>query len=102
MTEPITVAERDPEYERLLGIVFNVSPAQASALSCLIRSTVVSSADLLEHTGSKSQVKVIVSRTRSQMRTFGFDIHSKKEVGYWIEPADKQGIKKKVDDFVAG
>lgn len=102
MSEQIAVAERDPEYERLLGIVFNISPAQSSALSCLMRSVVVASGDLLAHTGSKSQVKVIVSRTRAQLRSHGFDIQSKKEVGYWIEPADKIGIKEKVDAFVAG
>lgn len=100
MNNAITLAERDREHESILGIVFDISPAQAGVLSCLLRSTVATGDQLLEYTGSKSHIKVVVSRTRFKLQAKGFDIKSKMNVGYWIEADDKKEIEKLVSKFL--
>jgi DNA-binding response OmpR family regulator len=102
MNEAITIPARDEEHERVLGIVFDISPAQASVLSCLTRIQVATGDQLLEYSGSKSNIKVVVSRTRTKVKEKGFDIKSKINVGYWIEPDDKKGIEKMVSRFLEG
>lgn len=102
MNEQITLPERDQEHERVLGIVFDISPAQASVLSCLSRGTVATSDELLAYTGVKSNIKVIVSRTRAKLRTYGYDIKSRMGVGYWIEAEDRRGVEGAVQKFLGG
>lgn len=102
MNETLTLPARDMEHERLLGIVFDISPAQAAVLSCLSRATVVSGDELLKYSDTQPPIKVAVSRTRAKVREKGFDIKSKMGVGYWIEPDDKKGIEALVQDFMAG
>ena len=102
MNDTITLPERDREHERVLGIVFNLSPAQASVLSCLCRGTVASNDELLEYTGSKSNIKVVVSRTRLTIRQHGFDIKNRMGVGYWMEAADRKGVEALATKFVEG
>lgn len=102
MSEHIVLPERDREHERVLGILFNISPAKASVLSCLTRGTIATGDELLAYTGTKSHIKVAVSRTRSKLKDHGFDIHSKPEVGYWIEAAHRQKIEEMVVNFLGG
>lgn len=102
MSTTITVANRDEEHERLLGIVFNISPAQAAVLSCIMRSTAVTTDELQRYSGNKSHVKIAVSRVRARLKEYGYDINSKKDVGYWIEPDDKKGLEGLVNDFTKG
>jgi DNA-binding response OmpR family regulator len=102
MNNAITLPERDREHERVLGIVFNISPAQASVLSCLTRGTVATSEELLAYSGVKSFIKVVVSRTRAKLKEYGFDIKSKMEVGYWIEAEDRKAIEWMVKEFMEG
>lgn len=102
MNGTLTLPERDQEHERVLGIVFDISPAQAAVLSCLSRANVVSSDELLKFAEAKSNIKVVVSRTRAKMKEKGFDIKSKMGVGYWVEPDDKKGIEKLVKRFLEG
>lgn len=96
------IAERDEEHEQVLAMVFKLSPAQSAVLSCLLRSFVASPTELLEYTGSKSYIKVPVSRVRAKLREHGFDIKSKMELGYYIEPEDKTGINEMVTDYLEG
>lgn len=100
MNETITLPERDVEHERVLSILFDISPAQASVLSCLARAKVVGSDTLLKYTGTKSQIKVVVSRTRQKVQELGLDIKSKMGVGYWIEKDDKDKIEALVRKFM--
>lgn len=93
---------RDEEHERVLSAVFDLSPSQSSALSCLVRSSVVSSAELAEYTGVQSMVKIVVSRTRKKLAEHGLDIRSKPGVGYWIEPDTKRAIEEMVAKFMEG
>lgn len=102
MNAPITLPDRDTEHERVLCIVFGVSPAQATVLSCLARATIVTADELLAYAGIKDYIKVVVSRTRSKLREHDFDIKSRKGLGYWIEPEDKQGIENVVNKFMEG
>jgi hypothetical protein len=102
MNEAITLPPRDAEHERILSIVFDISPQQASVLSCLSRAQVVTADELLEYTGAMSHIKVVVSRTRSKVREKGFDIKSRMGAGYWIEPDDKKGIEALVQKFMGG
>jgi hypothetical protein len=92
--------KRDLEHERVLSIVFNLSPAQASVLSALVRGTVIPAHELLEYTGVKPPIKVVVSHTRTKLRTHGFDIKSRLLVGYWMDPDDKAGVEQKVMEWV--
>lgn len=102
MTEALTLPEKDQEHERILGMVFDISPAQASVLSCLSRATVATADELLAYAGAKSHIKVVVSRTRAKLQMHGFDIQSKHGVGYWIAPDDKKGIDKMSKAFLEG
>lgn len=94
-----TLKERDLMHERVLGVMFNISPAQAAVLSCLLRSTVVTGSELEEHCGC-TYAKVVVSRTRSRLKEKGYDIKSKHLTGYWIEADDKAAIEAAVKEFV--
>lgn len=102
MSDTLTLPARDEENERMLGVVFDISPAQASVLSCLTRATIATADELLAFSGSKSHIKVVVSRTRAKLKEKGFDIQSKHGVGYWITAEDKDGIKKLVAQFMEG
>jgi len=102
MEDTISLPERNQEHERLISIVFGVSPAQASVISCLARGVSANSEQLLAYTNTRSHVKVAVSRARHKLSLHGFDIKSKMGVGYWIEADDKRGIEKMLADFVGG
>lgn len=102
MNDTLALPVRDHEHERVLGIVFDISPAQASVLSCLIRGRVATADELLAYTGSKSHIKVVVSRARSKLQAHGFDIKSRIGVGYWIEAEDRKGIEAMVEKFMQG
>jgi len=102
MQAEITIPKRDPEHERVLGIVYDISPAQAAVLSCLCRGTVVTGDELMAFSGIKPPVKVVISRTRAKMKEHGMDIRSKINVGYWMDAEDRQDIQRSVDDFLAG
>lgn len=99
MHTTLALPARDEEHERVLSAVFDLSPSQSSALSCLVRANVVSSDELARFTGVQSMVKIVVSRTRKKIAEKGFSIKSKADVGYWIEPEDKRGIEKYVAEF---
>src|SRR6478609_8143855 len=96
MHDTLAIPNRDTEHERVLGIVFDMSPAQATILSCLVRGTIVSANELLAYSGLRPPMKVVVSRARAKVKPFGFDIQSKIGVGYWIEKHDKKGIEEAV------
>lgn len=100
MEDTLTIPTRDKEHERVLGIVFDISPTQSSVLSCLSRATVVTGKELLDYGDATSHIKVIISRTRSKLRAYGMDIHSKQEVGYWLTPEDKRQIERMVNKFL--
>lgn len=102
MTDTLTLPERDREHERLLGVVFNLSPAQAAIVSCLVRGTMASTEQLAAYAEVGSPVKVMVSRARARLKDHGFDIMSKMDVGYWIEPSDSKGIEEIARKFAGG
>ena len=100
MNTTLALPKRDTDHERVLGIVFDTSPAQASVISCLCRSTIVSSKELLKYTGTKSHIKVAVSRARQKLQAHGLDIKSRIGVGYWIEAEDRHRIETIVEAFI--
>lgn len=108
MQDALSIPARDMEHERVLGIVFELSPAQASVLSCLARGTVATTEQLLEYSGTQPPMKVVISRTRAKMRTHKafdnvtkpFDIKNRIGVGYWIEKEHSKLIDKAVKDFL--
>lgn len=95
-----TLPKRDIEHERVLGIVFDLSPAQASVLSALVRGGITTPDELLAYSGVKPPIKVVVSRARTKLRNHGFDIKSRISVGYWMEPEDKEGVADAVTKWV--
>lgn len=102
MNDTITLPQRDRDHERALGIVFNISPAQASVLSCLSRGVVASTNQLLEYSGSKSQMKVIINHVRKALAPHDLVIHSKQHVGYWIDADNRSTIETMVMNFLGG
>src|SRR6478735_6868563 len=93
MQGSLALPKKDTEHERVLGIVFDLSPAQASVLSALARGTVATSDELLKFASIKTQLKVVVSRTRAKLRTHGIDINSRIGVGYWIDKEGQDAIE---------
>lgn len=102
MQETLTLPSRDREHERILGIVFDISPSQAAILSCLSRATIVTGDELLEYSNITSQIRVAISRTRTKLKAWGMDIHVKQDVGYYLTPDDKRTIERMVAKFVEG
>ncbi|QIG67071.1 hypothetical protein EVB41_062 [Rhizobium phage RHph_TM3_14A] len=100
MQNTLALPERDTEHERVLGIVFELSPGQASVLSCLVRGAVAKTDELLEYSGLAGPMKVVIFRTREKMRTHGVFIRSKINVGYWIDGDDKKKVEKAVAKFL--
>lgn len=91
--------KRDLEHERVLSVVFNLSPAQSSVLSALTRGSIIPSDDLQKYTETHSAIKVVVSHTRKKLRELGIDIKSRVSVGYWMEPEDKAAVDKMVSEW---
>jgi len=102
MNDTLTIPARDREHERVLGIVFDISPSQSAVLSCLARATLVTGQELMDYVGQTSHIKVVVSRTRTKLKAFGLEINSKQEVGYWLTPEDKKTIEKMANRFLEG
>jgi hypothetical protein len=102
MLDTLELPKRDREHERVIGIVFDVSPSQASVISCLSRATLVTGKELLDYGDASSHIKVVISRARTKLRSHGMDIHSKPEVGYWIDADDRRTIDKMVQLFLGG
>lgn len=100
MTPVITIPERDEEHERILAVVFNLAPSQAVVLSCILRSVAVTTEQLTDYAGTKSHIKIAISRARTRLREHGFDIVSKNNVGYWIEPEVKRGIEARIGEYL--
>lgn len=98
--ETMDLPERDFDQERVLALTFDLSPSQASVVSCLLNVFVVPPLHLMEYVGAKSNIKVPVSRARAKLREHGFDIKSRMEVGYYLEPEDKRGIEKMLADYL--
>jgi len=100
MQDALTIPERDAEHERVLGIVFDLSPAQAKVLSCLVRGTIRTRGELLAYANVKPPIKIVVSRTRAKLRAHGFDIKSRIGFGYWVEQTDRKGIEAEIAKFL--
>lgn len=97
-----TVPPRDQENERLLSIVFNLSPTEAAILSCLYRGTGAPASVLVEYVNVTSSIKPFVSRCRAKLRLKGLDIKSRAGTGYWMEPDDCCKVGKLVADYLGG
>jgi biotin operon repressor len=95
-----TLPDKNTDHERVLSIVFNISPAQAGVLSLLARVPFVTGDQLTEWINAKSEIKTVVSKTRSKLKEHGVEIHSRIGAGYWIEAADREMIAEKVDSFM--
>lgn len=93
MNETIQLPDRDEEHERLLAILFKLSPAQAGVVSCLTRGVTATTDQLQRYVGDKTPIKVAVSRARSKMLDHGIEIMSRMHVGYWIEPEQQARIE---------
>lgn len=102
MNQKIDIPKRDPEHERLLGIVFNLSPAQSAVLSFLSRGTVATGAQLLAYSKTVTPIKITVSRVRTKLKEQGMDIKSKPNVGYWMEAEDRADVQLAVQNFLEG
>lgn len=100
MQDALTIPERDTEHERVLGIVFELSPAQASVLSCLTRASIATADELLKFSNTKPPIKIVVSRARQKLRTHGLDIKSRIGVGYWIEKDAKLKVEEATMRFL--
>lgn len=87
----VSLPERDVDQERALVMALKLSPGQAAVLSCLMRTIHATSDELNEYTGF-THIKVFVSKTRQRLRKLGVDIKSRADIGYWIEPQDKEVI----------
>ena len=95
-----TLPDKNPDHERVLSIIFNISPAQAGVLSVLARAPFVSGDQLTEWINAKSEIKTVVSKTRSKLKEHGIEIHSRIGAGYWIDGDDREKITAKVDEFM--
>ena len=95
-----TLPDKNSDHERVLSIVFNISPAQAGVLSLLARAPFVTGEQLTDWINAKSEIKTVVSKTRSKLKEHGVEIHSRIGAGYWIDGADRDKIAAKVDEFM--
>jgi biotin operon repressor len=95
-----TLPDKNSDHERVLSIVFNISPAQAGVLSLLARAPFVTGDQLAEWINTKTEIKTVVSKTRSKLRDFGVEIHSRIGAGYWIDADDRSKIEAEVNKFM--
>lgn len=92
---------RDIDQERALVMALNLSPGQAAVLSCLMRTVRATSEDLDEYTGF-SHAKVFVSKVRQKLKPNGVTIHSKTDIGYWIDPSGKEILEDIIKPYYEG
>lgn len=102
MNASTALPERDEEQERVIGIVFDVPPQQATIIYCLSKGAVVSTQELHEYLGTKTPPKVAVFHAREALRAKGMDIKSKWGVGYWMDEDTRTGIELRVRGFLEG
>lgn len=91
---------KNPDHERVLSIVYGISPAQAGVLSILLRAPFVTGDQLTEWVNAKSEIKTVVSKTRSKLKDHGIEIHSRIGAGYWIDTEDRAKIEERVNAFM--
>jgi len=94
--------DRDPEHERLLGIVFKLSPNRAATLSVLLKCTYVSSEKIMEYAGFNSPVKQAIWHIRAALHPLGVEVGNRQGVGYWIDKDDKAKVEHRVEEFLKG
>ena len=96
----ISIPERDNEYERVIAIVFNMTPQQAALVSCLSRGAVATAEQLKEYLNTETHPKIVVHHVRAKLNEKGIDIKSKWNAGYWMEEDTINAIKAEVDTFI--
>lgn len=95
-----TMPERDHEHERLVSIALSIPFQQARLVSLLSKGVVASTQEIANYMDSKTSPKVIAAYARREMRPFGIEIRSKKNVGYWIDAADCDKLAKLLKDYM--
>lgn len=102
MTVPTLASEpdHDVDHERVVGMLFDLPPQQASLVSWLARGAIANSDMITEFLNTKSPPKVIVSHARTKLKEYELDIQSKWGVGYWMEDADRNVVNNSVAKFM--
>lgn len=76
-----------------LAVTFRLPPAMNKLLGLLIALPNVTSEMVHQRLEIATDAKVAVHRLRGLMKPHGIQIHSRRNLGYWIENADKARIR---------
>lgn len=93
--------ERDEEHERLLSIVFDISPAQAAILSLLCRAAPATTEQVKEFADLKSDPKSVIWHLRSKLSAYDVELKSRRAIGYWIERDDREKVQQRTDTYIS-
>lgn len=97
---PNPMPERDHEHERLLTIVFNISPSQAAALSLLCSGQHRSTEEIKEFTGMKSNPKAIIWHMKPKLEEHGIELRSRRGIGYWMERECREKVQDLLVEYI--
>lgn len=76
-----------------LAVTFRLPPALNKLLGLLLSLPNVTSEMVHQRLEIATDAKVAVHRLRKYMTPHGIDIHSRRNLGYWLEPASKAKIR---------
>jgi hypothetical protein len=77
-----------------LAVTFRLTPVLNNLMGLLVAMPVVTPEMICQRLGIAPDAKVAVFRLREHIAPWGLTIHSKRNVGYWIDSADKMKIKR--------
>lgn len=75
-----------------LGVAFRLSTTLNKLLGCLLATPNVTPDTIVARLKIATDAKVAVHRLREVLKPYGITIQSRRGLGYWLEPEDKEKI----------
>lgn len=80
-----------------LQIAFGLTQSLARLLRLLLENKMLTARDIVHVHKIATDGKVAIHRLRSYLNNFDLKIQSKRELGYWLEPSEKEKILRMAD-----
>lgn len=98
--EEAKLRTRIRELEEALGLghdalsfTFRLSPTLGNLMGLLLTLPTVTPELVKQKLGVAADAKVVMYRLRKHLRDWNIKIHSHRNVGYWLDPADKKRVR---------
>ena len=81
-----------------IAAVFRLTPALANLFGLLVSLPTVTSDMVRQQLNIATDPKVAVHRLRRSLEAYSITIHSKRNIGYWLDPETKERVEGMLGD----